>query len=185
MVNVSKLLSYAQDFDNICGMKAVVKIANEDSYSSTMRDLRKNYDDDVVKKFQKEFKSLFDAALLTGSEEPENVLSEALKCISFEDDKEAMKKIGAAIDLGDANYAGKYLADLVRFLVKRISPVRRQKSIENLRKKIYYLNEYEISGKKTPPSAALGHSIGLLKTILLEHSPQYIRAVLNSIARYL
>lgn len=165
--------------------KSASKEEDKDSYSSIMRDLRKNYDDETVKKFQKQFKSLFDAALLSGSEEPENVLQEALECISLEDDEHAMKKLAAAIDMGDANYAGKYLADLVKFLVKRISPERRPKSVESLRKKIYYLNEYQIAGKKTPPSSAMGHAISTIKTVLLEHSPQYIRTVLNSIARNL
>lgn len=156
---------------------------NEESYSSTMRDLKKSHNDESISKFQHEFKKLFDAALIAGSDEPENVLEEALQCISEKNID--IKKIASAIDLGDARFAGKYLADLVKFLLRRISPERRVKSIENLRKKIYYLNEYQIAEKKTPASSALGHAITLLKTVLLEHNPLYIRNVLNNIVKYL
>jgi transcription termination factor NusB len=138
-----------------------------------------------VKKFQETFKRLFDASLLSGSEKPEDVLDKALECLTYQDDERAIKKLANAIEMGDPNYAGKYLADLVKFLIKRISPERRQKSVESLRKKIYYLNEYQIAGKRTPPSSSLGQAISLIKTIMLEHQPQYIRAVLNSIARNL
>jgi hypothetical protein len=160
------------------------KKASEDSYSSIMRDLRKNYDEAAVKKFQVEFKKNFDDAVLEGTEEPENVaLEKALKSVMPEDYKKAMEKAASAIDLGDPTAAGKYLADVVKFLLRRIAPEKRQHSIDNLKKKIYYINEYQIASKKVPPSSSLGQSITLLKTILLEHSPQYIREVLNNVVR--
>lgn len=159
------------------------KASKDKSYSSIMRDLKKSHDDEDISKFQREFKRLFDAAVIEGSDEPENVLQDALQCIS--EKSIDIKKIASAIGLGDARFAGKYLADLVKFLLRRISPERRVKSIENLRKKIYYLNEYQIASKKTPASSALGHAITLLKTVLLEHNPLYIRNVLNNIVKYL
>ena len=96
-----------------------------------------------------------------------------------------MEKAASAINLGDADTAGRYLADLIRFLTKRISAEKRPRALESLRKKIYYINEYAIAQKKTPASSSMGQSLTLLKTILLEHSPQYIRGVLNSIVKYL
>jgi transcription termination factor NusB len=156
------------------------------SYSSIMRELRKSSDEETVKKFQNEFKKLFDQAIINGSENPEKeVLEEALKIVAEEKDKYTLNKIASAIDLGNPEYAGKYLADVLKFVMRRISPERRPKSLENLRKKVYYLNEYEMAGKKVPPSSAIGQSITLLKHILLEHDPKYIRNVLNSVVKHI
>jgi hypothetical protein len=41
----------------------------------------------------------------------------------------------------------------LRFILRRISPERRQKAIETLKRKVYYLNEYGIAQKRTPASA--------------------------------
>jgi|ERR1700722_3207067 len=159
---------------------------HDDSYSSVMRDLRKSYDEETIRKFQQTFKQLFDEAFIAGSDDPEQeILEKALSCVDSKDDQKAMEKAASAIDLGDPQYAGKYLADILKFVMRRISHERRPKSLENLRSKIYYLNEYEIAAKRVPPSSAMGQSITLLKNILLEHSPEYIRNVLNSIVRNL
>lgn len=156
------------------------------SYSATMRELRKSYDEDAISKFQRQFKSTFDNALMNNEEHPEDTAMEAaMECISVDAHVSAFKKQASAINLGDPEFAGKYLADLLRFLLRRISSERRQKSINSLKRKVYYLNEYQIASKKTPSSASLGHAIGLLKTILLEHPPQYVRSVLNSVVRHL
>jgi hypothetical protein len=160
--------------------------SKDDSYSSIMRDLNKHYDEETTHKFQQTFKDTFDQALLNGDEAPENkALEEAMKCISLRDDIKAFKKVGTALNLGDPNTAGKYLADLLRFLLQRIKPERRAKAAETLRKKVYFINEFDVASKKTPPTAAFGQSILLLKHILIEHSPQYIRGVLNSVVKHL
>jgi len=163
------------------------KSASEgNSYSSIMRDLRKSYDEETVNRFQKEFKKRFDDAILGGIDSPEEeVLEDAMKCITFEDDKRAFVKAASAIELGDPEFAGKYLSDVLKFVMRRISLEKRTKSLENLRKKIYYLNEYQMASKRVPPSSAIGQSITLLKHILLEHDPKYIRAVLNSVVKYI
>jgi transcription termination factor NusB len=160
------------------------KASKEDSYSSIMRDLRKSSDENTIKCFQEEFKKAFDQAILDGNEEPEKIALEKAK-ENIRDENELMEKAASAIDLGDAETAGKYLADLIRFLTKRISPERRPQALNSLKRKIYYINEYAIAGKKTPPSSSLGQSLTLLKTILLEHNPPYIRGVLNSIVKNL
>ncbi|SRR5258708_3267155 len=157
------------------------KSASKDiSYSSIMRKLREDNDKEAINKFQRTFKDSFDNALISGSEKPED---EALEAAVNAITENSIEKAASAIDLGDANAAGLYLSQLIKFLLKRISPGKRQKSIDNLKKKIYYLNEFEIGSKRVPASSSLGQSITLLKTILLEHSPQYIREVLNSIVR--
>jgi transcription termination factor NusB len=156
----------------------------EDSYSSIMRMLNRSYDKDVIDKFQKTFKNVFDDEILNGAEKPEKkALEEALKCVSSKE--VSIKKVAVAIEMGDPSSAGNYLAQLIRFILKRISPERRPKSIDSLKRKIYYINEFDLGGKKMPAGAAIGQSITLLKTLLIEHSPTYIREVLNSIVRSL
>jgi transcription termination factor NusB len=187
-ISTSRIESYTKEFVNSCCERVLKKKASKEdsSYSSVMRELRKSYDEETVHKFQREFKDRFDAALVAGVEDPEKeVLDDAMKCITFKNNKLMIEKIASAIDLGDPEYAGKYLSDVLKFVMRRISQERRVKSLENLRKKIYYLNEYEMAAKRVPPSSAIGQSITLLKHILLEHDPKYIRAVLNSVVKYI
>lgn len=156
------------------------KKAEEVSYSSIMRKLNKEDNAAAMEKFQKEFKKSFDAGILSGKEEPEkDALNHALESIK------TLEKSASAIDLGNANAAGAYLANLVKFLLRRISNERRPHAIDSMKKKIYYINEYNIAAKKTPPSSSMGQAITLIKTILLEHHPEYIRNVLNAIVRNL
>jgi len=99
---------------------------------------------------------------------------------------ERMYKIAAStIDLGNPESAGRGIADIVKFLLKRIDIVNRPKSIFNLRNKIWNLNENEISSKKTPASASLGASLTFIKTILNGHNPHYIREIISAIVKNL
>lgn len=160
------------------------KASNEDSYSHIMRELNKSENKDARDKFQSEFKKSFDKALLDSEESPEEAaLQHALDTI--DGGKEALEKAASAINLGDADTAGRYLADLLKFVLRRISPERRHKAIESLKRKVYFINEYDIARKRAPASASIGNSITLLKTLLLEHNPEYIRSTLNAIVRYL
>lgn len=64
-------------------MKSFKKKANEQSYSSIMRDLRKN-DPDNVLPFMKSFKSAFDNALNDGLDDPDKLaLMEAIKKVNY------------------------------------------------------------------------------------------------------
>jgi hypothetical protein len=160
------------------------KASKEESYSSVMRDLNKADDKDAMKRFQTAFKEAFDDALLDGGEHPEEeALEKAFEAI--DGGQEALEKAASAINLGDPDTAGQYLAQLLKFVLRRISPERRGKSIENLKRKVYYINEYDLAAKRSPASASIGNSITLLKTLLLEHKPEYIRATLNSVVKYL
>jgi hypothetical protein len=97
-----------------------------------------------------------------------------------------LHKIAASVmELGDPAIAGRSLADIVRFLINRIDPNKRGKAVTNLRNKIWALDEYDISNKKTPATASLGQSITFIKTILIGHHPLYIRRVLEEVVRNL
>ena len=94
-------------------------------------------------------------------------------------------KNAAISELGDSRLVGKYLSDIVKFIMTRISSEKRAKSLYGLKLKIYNLNENEISNKNLPASSAIGQSITLIKHVLFQHNPQYIREVLNNIVRNL
>jgi hypothetical protein len=159
--------------------------SNELTYSSLFRLFRNSENKDLVKDFAKIFKKIFDKNILNNIEEPEKIsLIETILEMSKDNDL-TLTKSASAIELGDPEFAGKYLSNIIKFLMQRISSEKRSKSINNLKKKIYYINEYEIASKKVPPSSAMGQSITLLKTILLDHQPKYIRSILNSIVRNL
>ena len=97
-----------------------------------------------------------------------------------------MFKLAArVIEMGEPETAGKGIADIVKFLMQRISSERKEKSFNKLRQKIWNLNEIEISSKKTPASASMGQSITFIKTILNGHNPVYVRKVLENIVRNL
>lgn len=160
------------------------KLEDTTSYSAIMRDLNKYYDENEIETFQKTYKDLFDKAIQDGDDKPEeHVLNDALQCIGAENI--SIKKIAAELSLGDPDAVGNYLAHIVRFLMKRISPERRQRSVDNMKKKIFYLNEYELSEKSMPAGASMGQGIVMIKHLLMGHNPTYVRQVLNSTAKYL
>ena len=89
------------------------------------------------------------------------------------------------IEMGTPEVAGKGIADIILFLLKRIEPENRAKAIRKLKFKIWELDEINISSKKTPASASLGQALTFIKTILNGHNPHYIRSVLSNIVRNL
>lgn len=160
------------------------KFEDTTSYSAVMRDLNKYYNKDEIEKFQKTYKELFDNALLNGDSEPEaSVLEEALQCVSEEN--VSIKKLADEVSLGNPESVGNYLAHIVRFLLRKISEEKRPGSIKNIKKKIFYLNEYELGSKSMPPGSSIGQSIVLIKHLMFGKDPSYIRSVLNSIIKYL
>jgi len=97
-----------------------------------------------------------------------------------------MYKLAATvIEMGSPETAGKGIADIVKFLMQRISEDKKPEAYAKLRYKIWHLNEGEISSKKTPSSASLGQSITFIKTILNGHQPAYIRDVISNVVRNL
>ncbi len=150
------------------------------SYSSVIRLLNEQYSDETVKNFQRLFKENFDRLYLEGNESPEEeALEVAITSV------ERFKKNANAIEMGDSAFAGKRLSDLVKFLLRRIPEGKRSAAIQSVKKKLYMINEYEVSDKKTPTHSSMGQAITIIKNILLEHNPQYIRNVLNALVKNL
>src|SRR5258708_39536495 len=114
-----------------------------------MSKIRKDYEEDTGNRFQQEFKKTFDEAYISGSKNPEEeAFEKAIEYITTE--KQAMMKQAAeALNLGDPQFAGQRLAQLVKFLLSRVSPEKQSHAISLMKRKIYYLNEYDIGKKKT------------------------------------
>ena len=89
------------------------------------------------------------------------------------------------LEMGDPGTSGRIMANIIRFIINRISPDKRGKAIVNLRNKIWALNEYDIANKKNPSTASLGQAITFIKTILIGHHPIYIRRVIQEVVRNL
>lgn len=163
--------------------------ADEFAYSAIMRCLNKQASKEQVIEFLKMFKKEFDKAIKKKFQKPEKIaLQNSL--ISFNKIhpikvKKKLVKTAATSELGDPVLVGKYLADIIKFTLNRISPARRGMALAKLRTKIYHLNEQQLSTKVMPPSSSMGQSITFLKHVLFNHDAQYIREVLNNITRNL
>lgn len=159
---------------------------DELAYSAVVRKLREKAKEEDVQKFLVLFKKEFDKAYKLGDKRPEKTaLTKSLlklnKLISLKLPKKLVKMAGT----GNAELVGKYLSDIIKFTMHRISPESRSKSIHNLKQKILNLNEKDIAGKNMPASSSIGSAITFVKHILFNHDAAYVRAVLNSIGAHL
>lgn len=159
------------------------------SYSALLRKLRRKAPKECVYKFLHIYQEQFNKAIREGLQKPESIAMQNSLIIFNKEHKIKLNKDliknAAVTELGDPRYVGKYLADIIRFTLMRISPQKRPNSIASLKRKIYSLNENEISSKDLPPSSSMGQSITFVKHVLFNHNARYIRAVLNNIVRSL
>lgn len=163
--------------------------ADDFSFSAIMRRMRDKASPEQVREFLKLFNSNFEKAVKKKLQDPERVsLQNSLvqfgKKHKLNLDNDLVKN-AAITELGDPASVGKYLADMIRFILVRISPDKRQSAIEKVKNKLYYLSEIDLSNKNLPSSSALGQSITLVKNVLFNHDPRYIRDVINNLVRSL
>lgn len=122
-------------------------------------------------------------------DDPDNLSNDEILALADHYDRKIenilIKNAQTAINMGDPAMAGKSIADIVRFLMKRVPPDKRGIYTQKLRKKIWDIDELTLSSKKLPASASMGQSITFIKTILIGHRPFYIRDVLSSIVKNL
>ena len=162
---------------------------DEFSLSCILRELNKNSNKKPFLKFLKIYKNNFDKLIKNKIEKPyETALN--LTFIQFKEiyDVEFDKKISKTAQqstLGNAEDVGRYLANIVLFILQRISPAKRQNAINKLKTKFYYLNERELALKKMPASSAMGQSITFVKTVLFNHNAKYIRDIINNLIKFL
>jgi hypothetical protein len=86
-----------------------------------------------------------------------------------------------AMELGNPESAGRAIAEIILFLLRKIPFEQRLMRIMSLKQKILALRENEMSMKKSPPTAALGQSITLVKTLLNGKDPNYIKNTIEHI----
>lgn len=91
--------------------------------------------------------------------------------------------LGSALELGDPDIAGKSLADIVLFLLKRIPAHQRPNAIRKMLIKFRTMNSEEIASKDMRPFSSMGQSISFIKNVLSGHDPLYVRRVLDAIIR--
>ena len=163
--------------------------ADDFSYSAIMRMMRKEADPEQVRKFLTLFKLEFDKAVKKKLQKPEKVAlqNSLIKFNKFHKIKLKKKLIKNATvsELGDPSLVGRYLADIVKFTLKKLPPDKRAGAIESLRTKFYSFNAAEIAHKDLPDTASIGQSITFVKHVLFNHDEAYVREVLNNLARNL
>lgn len=157
---------------------------NDFSLSAIMRELKKN-DIQYVHGFLKIYKLQFDNAVEEGLQKPEKVALQNSVIIfnkkhKIKLDKDLVKN-AAVTELGDAKSVGKYLSNIVKFTLMRISGDKRPQYTYKLKEKIYRLDENELALKNMPQASAMGQAITFVKHVLLGHDAKYIRDVLNTI----
>lgn len=159
------------------------------SYSALLRSLNKKTSKEICKRFMQLYKKEFDKCLRNGLQKPQSIaMQNALVLFNKEHKIKLNKdliKNAALTELGDPKLVGKYLSDIVKFTITRIKPENRSKALESLKRKIYALNEAELSNKNLPASSSMGQSITFIKHVLFNHDAKYIREVLNNIVRNL
>lgn len=157
---------------------------NDFSYSAVMRRLRQECSPEIVQEFLDAYKQCFDALVINQVEDPSQVaLQFAIKMFSV--NHPVSIEIKKEAQYSNSTLVGKYLADIIKFTLNRISPEKRPKSINTLKRKIYLLNENELANKNLPASSSMGQAITFVKNVLFNHNPRYIREVLNSVVKFL
>jgi hypothetical protein len=158
------------------------------SYSAIMRKINKQLGEEGCKYFAQLYKDYFDQYLLNQEQDiEERSLSKTVKEFNKKYPVKISKKFVkvAAANLGDAATVARYLANIIKFTLTKISPQSRSGSLYKVKNKINQLDVNQISNKKMPASASMGQSITFIKHTLFGQDPQYIRAVLQYIMRYL
>ncbi len=93
--------------------------------------------------------------------------------------------IAYSTNLGDPIIAGKSLAEIIKFLMRRIPENKRGQAIGKMITKIRIMDSKDVATKKMMPYSSMGQSMSLLKNILAGYDSVYIRNVLDSIIRNL
>lgn len=163
--------------------------ADDFSYSALMRQMRQKASATQLKTFMIIFKNEFDNAIKNDFQKPDKVALQntVIKFNKIHKIKlsKTLVKNASISELGSPILVGKYLANIVKFILTRIKPENRMKAINNLKHKFYILNTNEIANKKLPASSAIGQSITFVKHVLFNHDANYIREVINNLIRNL
>ena len=162
---------------------------DEFAYSAIMRQLRQQGSPEQVRQFLVIYKREFDKGVKAKIHKPErvalqNTVLKFHKLNPIKLDKKVIK-LAAVAELGNAEQVGKYLSDIVKFILGRVPTEKQPHAIQVLKQKFATMSENEISGKSLPQAATYGQAITFVKHVLFNHDAHYIRDVLNSLSRNL
>ena len=162
---------------------------DEFAYSAIMRQLRQQATPEQVRQFLVIYKREFDKGVKAKIHKPERVALQntVLKFHKLNPVKldKKMIKLAAIAELGNADQVGKYLSDIVKFILGRVPSEKQPHALQILKQKFATMSENEIAGKSLPQAAAYGQAITFVKHVLFNHDAKYIRDVLNSLSRSL
>lgn len=186
-----KQVEYFKHFDHSNAKDLAIDLtdADEFAYSAIVRKLREKGNKEQVTLFLKTFKSQFDKAIKNKLQKPEKIaLQNAVvifnKTHKIKLSKELLKN-AAVSELGSASQIGKYLSDIVKFIIARMPIEKRQSALQKIKNKFYQMPAEEISSKNLPDSAAIGQSITFVKHVLFNHDTNYIKEVLENLVKNL
>lgn len=171
--------------------KPVIDLTDIDefAYSAIMRKLRQNAKPEQATAFLKLFKSYFDQAVKADKHSPEKIaLQHAIIALSKKYKVKLNKdmiKSAAVASLGNADQVGKYLSDIVKFIIAKIPLEKQPHALEVLKQKFSTMSENEIASKHLPQAAIYGQAITFVKHVLFNQDATYVRGVLNSLSRNL
>ena len=92
-------------------------------------------------------------------------------------------KLGKSLIESNSENLGNDLAQIIKFIMRRISFEKRPFAMMKLRSKIWDLDENQMSSKNSPDTAAIGQAITFVKTILNGKDASYIRDVITDIVK--
>lgn len=186
-----KQVEYFKHFDHSNADDSVIDLSDSDefAYSAIIRKLREKANKEQVNLFLKIFKIQFDKAVKNKLQKPEKVALQNTvvtfnKTYKIKLSKDLLKN-AAVSELGSASQIGKYLSDIVKFIIARMPIDKRQSALEKVKNKFYSMHEAEIASKHLPDSAAIGQSITFVKHVLFNHDTNYIKEVLTNLVKNL
>jgi hypothetical protein len=92
-------------------------------------------------------------------------------------------KLASKLELGNPDVAGKSLAEISKFLLKRIPEHKRPDAIRKMIIKLRIMNAEEIADKDMKDYSSMGQSLSFIKNVLAGNDKDYIRRVLDAIIR--
>jgi hypothetical protein len=191
--NFENLFKFNNYYFNACLYKLALKEEidltdiNDFSYSAIMRKLRKDCDEETVKEFLMLYKVCFDLLINNNVEKAGDIaLIFAVDLFnSLHPLKLKIEKNASMAEMVSPEQAGLYISNIIKFTLNKINATSHPKALRSIMRKIYVLNENVLAAKRTPPSSSIGQSIAYVKNVLSGNNPQFIRATINNIVKYL
>ena len=156
--------------------------ADEMTYSAIMREAKKKQYFGFLSDFADAYKAILDK-LYVKDGNPDDAISHTMNILKKKYKIITVKK-EATVEVSYQEL-GRAIANVILFLASRIKPENRTGIVAKMVRRIYYINDAELASKHTPPGAVFGQAITLIKTVLRDRDPGFIRLVINEVIKYL